>query len=93
MNKVYTLLVEKYDALDGYITSIDVKTFADKKACYEWMAEEIERQAEQGFRRVPHEEDPAFWEFTKEKAQGMLSHEFYGQYRDVIGGVANDETN
>lgn len=87
MTKVYTLLVQNYDALDRYTTKNDVKTFASKEACEKWMAEETKRQAKQGFKRILHEEDPEFWKFTKEKAQGTLSHESYGQYRDVIGSA------
>ena len=90
MTRVYTLLIENYDALDGYITSIDVKTFASKESCDKWMAEETKRQADKGFKLSQPETDPECWEFYQNGNHGALSHEFYGQYRDVIGGGNND---
>ncbi|MDD6432314.1 MAG: hypothetical protein PUF79_04225 [Lactobacillaceae bacterium] len=86
MSKVYTLLIENYDALDGYMTKNDVKVFTSKEACEKWIAEETKRQAEQGFKLSQSEADPECWEFYKNSDHGALSHEFYGQYRDVIGG-------
>ena len=32
MSKVYTLLIENYDALDGYMTKNDVNVFTSKQA-------------------------------------------------------------
>lgn len=87
MTKVYVLLIQNYDALDGYMTKNDIKVFASKEACEKWIVEETKRQAEQGFKLAPSEVDPECWEFVKEEDQGTLSHEFYGQYRDVIGSA------
>ena len=91
MTKVYTLLIENYDALDGYMTSIDVKVFADKAACDKWMEqEESTRQALKGFKPVAHAEDPDYWEFVKEDGHGTYTHDFFGQYRNIIGGCDVD---
>lgn len=49
MNKVYTLGINNFDALDGYMTSTDIKVFFDKAACEKWIKEETKRQAKKGF--------------------------------------------
>ena len=36
MNKVYTLGINNFDALDGYMTSTDIKVFFAKAACEKW---------------------------------------------------------
>lgn len=87
MTKVYTLLVQNYDSLDGYMTSIDVKVFKNKDACEEWMVKEDEQQKDKGFDFNAIEADEDYWPFFKETDRGTYRHEFYGQYRDVIKGV------
>lgn len=87
MTKVYTLLIENYDALDGYMTSIDVKVFADKAACETWIEQEARHQAQQGFETTTFGRDIDYWQFDKETDRGTYRHEFYGQYRDVIKEV------
>lgn len=86
MSKVYVLLIQNYDALDGYMTSSDVEVFTDKVACDEWMKRESQRQGKQGFKPVAHAEDPGYWEFVKEDEHGTYTHDFFGQFRNVIGG-------
>lgn len=87
MSKVYVLLIQNYDALDGYMTSNGVEVFTDKAACDKWMEqEESTRQTLKGFKPVDHAEDPGYWEFVKEDERGTYTHDFFGQYRNVIGG-------
>lgn len=83
MTKVYTLVVNNYDALDGYMTSTDIKVFTDKVACLVWSEGEAKRQAEKGF-KLTEQSDPEYWEFVKETPHGDYRHVLYGQYREVI---------
>lgn len=84
MNKVYTLGINNYDALDGFMTSEDIKIFFDKATCEKWMEEETKRQAKKGFKLEKSQSDPEFWTFVKETLHGQYRHEFFGQYREVI---------
>lgn len=84
MNRVYVLGINNFDALDGFITSEDMKVFFDKHACEKWMQEETKRQAKKGFKLSDNQSDPEYWEFIKETLHGNYRHVFYGQYREVI---------
>lgn len=46
MSKVYVLLIQNYDALDGYMTSSDVEVFTDKATCKTWIEQEARHQAQ-----------------------------------------------
>lgn len=83
MTKVYTLGIQNFDALDGFMTSTDIKLFFDKEACKKWMDQEIKNQAKKGF-KLKQYGNPEYWEFIKETLHGNYKHVFYGQYREVI---------
>lgn len=89
MNRVYVLGINNFDALDGFMTSEDMKVFFDKHACEKWVQEETKRQAKKGFKLIEiklieSQSDPEYWEFVKETLHGNYRHVFYGQYREVI---------
>lgn len=90
MGRVYTLWIKNYDALDFFMTTFDVKVFADKSACEKWMDQEIKRQASQGFKLAANTGEAERWEFVKNDDYGVYRHELYGQYRNIIGGTNND---
>lgn len=83
MAKVYTLTIYNYDALDGYLTSSDIKIFKDKDTCLSWIEKETKRQTKLGF-KLTDVADPECWYFVKEDLHGEFRHEFYGQYREVL---------
>lgn len=86
MSKVYALVIENYDALDDYMTNLDVQVFTDKAACEKWLEHEAKRQAKQGFKPFNCNSDSDHWEFSKETLHGTYRHVFNGWYHNVIGG-------
>ena len=93
MNLVYVLLIENYDALDGYTTSIDVKLFKDENTCIDWISQEAKKQADKGFKMkesfTKSNDGTGYWEFVKESDFGEYRHEFSGMYRNVLKEAKN----
>lgn len=93
MNLVYVLLIENYDALDGYMTSIDVKLFKDEDTCIDWINQEAKKQADKDFKMkeslTNSKDGTCYWEFVKESDFGEYRHEFSGMYRNVLNKAEN----
>lgn len=93
MNLVYVLLIEDYDALDGYMTSIDVKLFKDKNTCIDWINQEAKKQVDKGFKMkksfAKSKDGTGYWKFVKESDFGEYRHEFSGMYRNVLKEANN----
>lgn len=74
MSKVYVLGINKFDALDGFMTSEDIKVFSTESACRTWKKK---RQAEEGFKFIENQSDSEYWEFIKETLHGNYRHVFW----------------
>ncbi|MCR5524696.1 MAG: hypothetical protein K6F18_03425 [Lactobacillus sp.] len=85
--KLYVAEIHNYDALDGYMTSTDVKLFFDINAFHKWLSEENERQQKHGFNLNEHSEDStenSYCEFIKKTLHGNKRHAINGYYCEVI---------
>ena len=85
MNRVYVLVIENYDALDDYMTSIDIKVFSDRTIAQKWMKHEATHQALNGFKVVAGDSNSDHWEFDKETIHGSYRNIFNGWYHEIIG--------